>query len=80
VLVDCAEQRAAEPNRVAAPMNNSREQLENETSLHDTAAALRKERLPVGTSTLRPVDFAITTDGWCKWVFILSHWSVRPAR
>ena len=24
VLVDCAEQRAAEPNRVAAPMNNSR--------------------------------------------------------
>ena len=23
-----------------------------------------RSRLPVGTSTLRPVDFALTTDGW----------------
>ena len=46
VLVDFAKQRAAEPNRVVAPLNNSREQLENGTSLQarDTAAAFRKEQ------------------------------------
>ena len=38
VLVDCARQRAAEPNRVAAPMNNSGEQLENETWSTTTAS------------------------------------------
>jgi hypothetical protein len=46
VLVDFAKQRAAEPNRVVASLNNSREQLENGTSLQarDTAAAFRKEQ------------------------------------
>jgi hypothetical protein len=46
VLVDFAKQRAAEPNRVVASLNNSKEQLENGTSLQvrDTAAAFRKEQ------------------------------------